>query len=239
MLEINKLTVEVSGKTILKDMHMTINAGEVVILFGPNGSGKSTLVKTVLGLQGYAVKSGEMFFKGKKINDMPTDQRVKLGMGVMFQNPPKIRGVTLRQIARYLSGDEQKIKDLAEELSLTHMLDRDINFNFSGGEIKRSELFQLLLQDPDFVFLDEPESGVDIENVALMGNVLNNFLHKDGKAALIITHTGYVLDFIEAKRGCVMLNGKFWCLGNPKEIFKRIQQSGYEECISCHDRQGI
>jgi len=239
LLEIKNLTVEAAGKTILKDINFEIEKGDKVILFGPNGSGKTTLIKTIMGFSGYKIKSGEIVFNGKKFNGLSTDERVKLGIGIMYQHPPKIRGVKLSQIAEFLSKDKKEIEALSNRLSLSEHLNRDINMDFSGGEIKRSELFQIILQNPDLLLLDEPESGVDLENISIMGDVLDKYLREEGKSALIITHTGYILDYIETKKGCVMINGKLWCVGNPKVMFKSIREGGYEKCKECHEPQRI
>ena len=233
MLKIENLSVAIGEKEILQNINLKINPGEVVILFGPNGSGKTTLLKAIMGFSGYDIKNGQIIFKEKILNNLSTEERVKLGIGLMYQHPPKIRGVKLQQLAQYLTKDKEKTLKLSERLSLQEHLSRDVNVDFSGGEMKRSELFQVLLQDPEFLLLDEPESGVDIENIGVMGGVLNEYLRKKGKSALIITHTGYILDYVQAERGCVLLDGKFWCIGDPKEMFKAIRESGYDKCKEC------
>lgn len=239
MIEVKNLSVEVSGKTILKDINFALRKGEVMILFGPNGSGKSTLIKTIMGFGGYKIKQGEIIFKDRNINHLSIEERVKLGLGIMYQHPPKIRGVKLRQMSEFLCKEKDKVGELAERLSLTEHLERDINLNFSGGEMKRAELFQIILQNPSLLLLDEPESGVDIENISLMGKILDEYLKSEEKSALIITHTGYILDYIKAEKGCVMVNGKFWCVGEPREIFASIKEKGYDKCKECewHHRQ--
>lgn len=235
MLEVKNLNVEVAGRLVLKNINLTIDKGEVMVLFGPNGSGKSTLIKAIMGFDGFDITQGEISCNGTVVNKLPTNERVKLGLGIMYQHPPKIRGVKLSQISKYLCKDEKRSDRLAERLSLKGLLDRDINMGFSGGEMKRSELFQLDLQDPGMIFLDEPESGVDLENISIMGGVLNEFLKKKDKSALIITHTGYVLDYIEAKKGCLMIEGQLWCVGRPpKQMFEEIKIKGYEFCKECH-----
>ncbi len=239
LLEVNNLTVESAEKTILKDITLGIEKGEVAVLFGPNGSGKSTLIKAIMGFGGYNVKSGDILFKGKRINGLSTKERVDSGIGIMYQHPPKIRGVKLGQVADFLSTDARKKEELSQRLSLEGHLGRDINLNFSGGEMKRCELYQLMLQDPDLLLLDEPESGVDLENIALMGEVLNNYLKQGHKSALIITHTGYILDYIKSKKGCVMIGGRLWCVGDPKEMFASIRKQGYEKCKECHEPQRV
>ncbi|RKY34675.1 MAG: ABC transporter ATP-binding protein, partial [Candidatus Omnitrophota bacterium] len=164
---------------------------------------------------------------------LPTEERVKLGIGIMFQHPPKIRGVRLEQIAEFLARDGEEIEKLADKLSLRDHLHREINLDFSGGEMKRSELFQVLLQKPKFLLLDEPESGVDIENISIMGEVLNQYLKEVNASALIITHTGYILDYVDANKAYVLIDGKIWCQGNPREIFESIRKDGYEKCKEC------
>jgi Fe-S cluster assembly ATP-binding protein len=238
MLEVNDLSVKVGTTVILKDINFSIKKDVPAVLFGPNGSGKSTLLKAIMGFEGYTVIKGDIVFKGKKVNDMPTEQRVKMGLGIMYQHPPQIRGVKLSQIAGFLSADKKLIEEMSSRLSLTGHMGRDINMGFSGGEMKRSELFQILLQDPDLLLLDEPESGVDLENISIMGKVLNEFLKKSGKSALMITHTGYILDYVQSENGCVMIEGKLWCVGNPKEMFESIRKFGYDKCKECSYVQG-
>ena len=98
MLEIRDLTVEVSGKIVLKNVNLKIPDGEVHVLFGPNGSGKTTLINTILGLSGYEVVSGKIFFDGRDITNLPIDERVRLGIAVAFQRPPEVTGVKLGKI---------------------------------------------------------------------------------------------------------------------------------------------
>lgn len=233
MLKIKNLSVKIGGKEIIKTVDLSIKKGQIMVLFGPNGSGKSTLIKSIMGFEGCAVCSGSIIFKDKEINNFAIEDRERLGLGIMYQHPPKIRGVKLQQIAKFLCDDDRKIEELSHRLSLNEHLNRDVNIGFSGGELKRSELFQVLLQNPDLLLLDEPESGVDLENISIMGKVLNDYLQKENKSALIITHTGYILDYIKAELGCVMIDGKLWCAGVPKEIFDNIKKVGYEKCKEC------
>jgi Fe-S cluster assembly ATP-binding protein len=96
----------------------------------------------------------------------------------------------------------------------------------------------LMAQDPDLVLLDEPESGVDLVNISVIGNAIRRLLQKDlhrqrSKAGLIITHSGYILDYVEADKGCVLVNETIWCTGNPHEILQGIRDHGYEGCLTC------
>lgn len=250
MLIIEDLTVEVGGKPILKGINMEIPQGETHILFGPNGSGKTSLMMTLIGFSGYTVTQGKITFKGEDITHLPIHERAQLGIGVSFQRPPTINGLKTGDLVA-MCGRKRNVdvNALADQLNFRHFLDRDVNRNFSGGEIKRSEMLQLLAQDPDLVLLDEPESGVDLENIALLGEVVNTLLErgvkfprgtfpgphlrKRTKSALVITHTGHILDYITADKGQVLYNGHLCCSRNPREILKWIREYGYEECVRC------
>lgn len=238
MLEISGLSVEVCGETILEDINFSVKASAPAVLLGPNGSGKSTLLKTIMGFEGYVIKKGDIVFKGKRINNLPVEERVRMGLGIMHQNPPKITGVKLAQLAAFLGKDQAKTAAEARRLLVEELLPRDLNAGFSGGETKRSELFQVLLQDPDFLLLDEPESGVDLENIGVMGKALDEALKKPGRSALMITHTGYILDYVRAAGGCVMIDGRLRCSGDPEEMLRSIRENGYEKCRRCPHEPG-
>jgi len=241
-LSIEQLTVEVEGREILHNISLEMKLGGTHVLFGPNGSGKTTLLMAIMGFPRYRVTKGKIIFKGQDITKLPLDERARLGIGMSFQRPPVVRGVKTRDmVAACLRGREQEesISHLAEEANLADFLDREINYGFSGGEIKRSEIMQLLAQKPELSLLDEPESGVDLVNIALIGQLINELLEKDirirdrKRAGLIITHTGHILNYVNAHTGYVMIDGKLSCGGDPHEILATIKEKGYEECAKC------
>lgn len=232
ILEISNLSVEVAGKRILEDINLDIPRGEVHILFGPNGSGKSSLIMAILGFPSYKVISGKIRFKGKDITHLPVDERVKLGISVAFQNPPAIRGVKLGGIIDHWLPDKEKVTRLTERVRFpSEFLERDVNLGFSGGEIKKSEVLQILAQGGDFVILDEPDSGVDVENLQLVGKVINEMLK--GRSALIITHLGHILHHVDADRAHVLLETTLACSGEPVKILSQILNEGYGWCMKC------
>jgi Fe-S cluster assembly ATP-binding protein len=123
-------------------------------------------------------------------------------------------------------------------LNAEDLMDREVNHGFSGGEIKRSELLQLFAQAPRLVLLDEPESGVDLVNMALVGKITNQLLEKElrrtrSRSGLIITHTGYILNYVHASKGYVLIDGTVRSEGNPLDVLDCIKYRGYEECIAC------
>ncbi|MBF0549066.1 MAG: ABC transporter ATP-binding protein [Deltaproteobacteria bacterium] len=249
MLLIEDLQVELAGNKILKHIDLEIKPGETHILFGPNGSGKTSLVMTIMGYPQYRVTGGRILFKGVDITGLPINERAALGIGMSYQRPPTIHGLKTRQMIDICSKKEIDVEEYAEMVNFRDFLDRDVNAGFSGGEIKRSELLQLLAQDPDLMLFDEPESGVDLENITLVGETIAMLLEKDifhsdektiarqkrdrTKMGLIITHTGYIMDYVAADKGQVLFNGILSCSTNPREILNCISEMGYEECVRC------
>ncbi len=250
MLIIEDLQVELAGRMLLKDIDLEIRPGETHVLFGPNGSGKTSLLMTIMGYPQYVVRKGKITFKGTDITHAPLNERAALGIGMSYQRPPTINGLKTRQMIDICARKKVDVEEMARSLNFEDFLDRDVNAGFSGGEIKRSELLQLKAQDPDLMLFDEPESGVDIENMALIGNTIAQVLQKESpkagnakpvarqwkertKMGLIITHTGYILDYVPADKGQVLYNGVLACAGNPREIFQCIGRLGYEECVKC------
>lgn len=250
MLLIEDLQVELAGKTILQHIDLEIKPGETHALFGPNGSGKTSLLMTIMGYPQYKVTGGKIIFKGVDITGSPINERANLGIGMSYQRPPTIHGLKTRQMVEICAGKrEVNVEGFARRVNFESFLERDLNAGFSGGEIKRSELLQLMAQNPDFMLFDEPESGVDMENIALVGNTIAKLLQKDcestdqksrlqmkrerTKMGLIITHTGYILDYVAVDKGQVLYNGVLSCSTNPREILKCIGEVGYEECVRC------
>jgi Fe-S cluster assembly ATP-binding protein len=242
MLEIQDLHVEVGGRKILKGVDLSVMSGYTNVLFGPNGSGKSTLLMTIMGFGGYKVTQGRILLHGEDITKLPITERAKRGIGIMMQRPPNLVGVSLGNMVKVTSRDKMVPELAAKDLDMARFLERDVNVGFSGGEIKRSELLQLQAQNPCLYLLDEPESGVDLVSIEKVGSKVRELLHgtscagrkgRAGKAALVITHTGQILDYIEADRGYVMCNGTVMCSGNPRELLQEISKMGYEECIKC------
>lgn len=247
MLEIKNLHVNIGDKEVLKGIDLVIEDGETFILFGPNGSGKTTLLMTLMGFGNYTVTKGQIIYKGQDITYAPMYERARLGIGMSFQRPPTIHGLKTSHLVRMCGqGREVDVEGLAKKVNFSNFLERDINAGFSGGEIKRSEMLQLMAQRPDLVLFDEPESGVDLENMALIGKTARNLLDglaegctmkkaikRSNTSGLIITHTGHILEYVNADRGQVMYNGKLCCEANPRDILDHISNHGYQECLRC------
>ena len=243
ILEIKDLCVRAGKKSLLDHINLAIPNGEVHALLGQNGSGKTSLIMTIMGFSSYKVTQGQVLFKGTDITQLDVCQRARLGIAISQQRPPTINGVTLRSILAYTlrntQNPEEKLIQLTEVAQMEPFLDRSINDGLSGGEIKRAELMQLLSSSPEFSMMDEPDSGVDIEALALVGRLVNKLFSPDEthpvkrKAGLIITHSGNLLKYMNIDKAHVMHNGRIGCSGNPAMIMDTISRYGYEECVRC------
>ncbi|MCD5416163.1 ABC transporter ATP-binding protein [Candidatus Bipolaricaulota bacterium] len=243
ILEVKDLCVEVDGQKLLHGIDLTIPDGEIHALLGPNGCGKTTLMMVVMGYPEYRVIQGQILFNGEDITELDITERARLGIGISQQRPPTIAGVKLQQVLDFIIAQAPKrvdeIDGLVRAVHMERFLDRDVNADLSGGEIKRSELLQLLVTQPRFAMLDEPDSGVDLEALSLVGNMANALLAKEPgqsehrKSGLIITHTGQILDCVHADKAHIMLNGQIGCSGPSRILLDKIRKYGYEECIRC------
>lgn len=201
---------------------------------------------SILGFPNYKITNGNIIFKGEDITNLTTTERVQKGIGVSFQTPPAIRGVSVENLLRLIENKDiekelsPKMQNLCTKLKFNQdFLKRDVNLGFSGGEVKRSEILQLLAQKPEFVMFDEPDSGVDIENVELIAEEINELLEKNTKpkqrtrSGLLITHLGYILNYVNADIAHVLLDGEIACSGNPEEIIQDVKTEGFRGCVEC------
>lgn len=246
-LEVQRLSVAIGRRPILKDLSLTIRPGEVHVLMGPNGSGKTTLLQAVMGLPGIRVTGGRILLEGRDITALGPDERACLGIGLSFQRPPAVRGVTLRSLtARILEGrgsPAAKPGPLASSVSVETLLDRELNVGLSGGEMKRSEMLQLLAMEPRVALFDEPESGVDLDNIAVVGEAMRAILgigrNRAPQAGLIVTHTGHILGHVPAHEAHVIIDGTVVCRGLPQVLFEDVRTHGYEGCMTCRACLGM
>lgn len=240
VLEVCDLSVSAGERPVLAGVSLSIGPGEVHVLLGPNGGGKTTLLMAVMGLPGYRITAGKVLFRGADVTGLPVDERARLGIALSFQRPPAVRGVTVRTLVGEVIGRRgggPPLGELSGIAGTDALLDRDLNVGLSGGEVKRSELLQLLALDPALALFDEPESGVDLDSIAVVGAAMRRLLRgrsgARGTAALIVTHTGHILREVPADRGHVLVRGRIVCRGEPRTLFEDIRAHGYEGCLRC------
>ena len=234
ILRLEDLHVEAGGTEIIKGIDLAIDKGDTHVIFGPNGSGKSTLLGAIMGLPQYEITAGDIVYKGESILDKSIAERANSGLGMSFQTPPSISGLTLGNFLKRF-GSDKRIEKLSEDLGLKEHLDRDVNKGFSGGESKASEVLQLIIQKPELVLMDEPDSGVDVENIRVFSQAIAKLLnHGDvERSGLIITHNGNILDQIEPDYGHVLLKGVLSPSEDPYNIFEHLTECGFKDCYDC------
>ncbi|PIF04697.1 MAG: Fe-S cluster assembly ATPase SufC [Arcobacter sp.] len=225
MLKIENLNVEINGKKILNDFNLDIKDGEVHALMGVNGAGKSTLVKTISGHYDTNITSGTITYNGKDITDLSPDIRANEGIFLSFQSPVEVPGVnnsyflkTAVNAKKVYNGKKELdsmefmklLKTNLGEYNLDNsLLKRGLNEGFSGGEKKKNELLQLLLLDPDMVMLDEIDSGLDVDAIKSVAEVINGMLAKDAKKSiLMITHYDRLMELIKPDFVHILKDGK-------------------------------
>ncbi len=245
MLEIRNLHAVVEGEEleILKGVNLTVDKGEIHAIMGPNGSGKSTLSKVVSGHPEYEVTEGTILFEGEDITEMDADERAHLGLFLAFQYPVEVPGITnktlLREayntIARATEREELdplEFEDyLVSKLEIIEMkdefLNRSINTGFSGGEKKKNEIFQMAVLNPRLSFLDETDSGLDIDALKIVSDGVNKIASPEN-AIVMITHYQRLLNYIKPDFVHVMMNGKIVKSGNIS-LAEELEANGYDQ----------
>ncbi len=236
-IEIKDLYVSVKEKEILKNFNLNIKEGEIHAIMGPNGTGKSTLSKVIMGYPDFNIK-GSIFVNNTLINNLTIDERSRLGIFLVYQNPISISGLTSSELIK-ASVDTKGHKSLYEfalevekdmqELKMPkEMLHRSFNVGFSGGERKKNEILQVLMLKPKFIILDELDSGLDVDSLKIVCLNLNKYLQENpDTSVLIITHYTRVLEYIKPDFVHKMNNGTIVESGDYS-LAKKIEKNGYQ-----------
>jgi len=241
ILEVKNLNVSFD-KEIIKDISFNVKKGEILVILGPNGSGKSTIAKALTGFPGLNVK-GTVKFKGEDLLQMKPSERSKKGLFMSFQNPPEIPGVTVSNFLRtainsrrpkespinvkdFISILNKAMKDLKIPKEFSY---RELNHGFSGGEKKKAEILQLIVLQPELAILDETDSGLDVDALKNISNIINTLKEKNKELGLIIiTHYKRMLDYLMADRVIILKEGRIVKQGG-KELIQLIEEQGFEE----------
>ena len=241
-LKLVNLTVSVEGKTILNNFNLEINSGEIHVIMGPNGVGKSTLTKVIIGDPNYKIESGSIYYNDTLLNDIPVDERSRMGIFLGMQLPPEIEGVTNADFLRTAVSTKEKenfklmkfINDIDSAVSKldmdSNMIHRDVNKGFSGGERKKNEILQMYILKPSMVMLDEIDSGLDVDSLKIVGNSVMDYFKESNCGILLITHYDRLLDYIKPTHVHIIKNGTIVKSGNY-ELVKEIEKYGFNEII--------
>jgi Fe-S cluster assembly ATP-binding protein len=243
MLKIDDLHVSVGGNEILKGLTLTVPSGEVHAIMGPNGSGKSTLSFALAGREAYDVTAGSATLDGESILGLAPNARAAKGLFLSFQHPMEIPGVATMNFIRTALNAQRKargedevsaadflklIRAKSKVVGLTdEKLKRPFNVGFSGGERKRMEMLQMAIFEPRFAIMDETDSGLDIDALKMVGDVVNA-LRESKRGFLVITHYQRLLDHIRPDRVHVLAKGRIVKSGGP-ELAAELEKSGYDQ----------
>jgi len=219
-----------NGKSIINDLSLHVNKGEIHGILGENGTGKTTVAYLIMGVNNYRPTGGRVIFEGQDIADLSVSQRAKKGMSLAWQEPARIEGLRVGDYLK-LSGNNIGIEQVKRCLRMVGMeperyLDRDVDSTLSGGERKRIELASVLAMRPKLAILDEPDSGIDIVSLP---SILNSIveINKQGTSVLLITHSEQVAEI--AHRVSVLCAGKIVRTGAPAEMSQWFKNN----CRTC------
>lgn len=233
LLEIDNLSLKMDNKTILDNLTLNIWKDHTHAIMGINGAGKSTLANTIMGLNGYREFSGEIRFQGQSLKGLSVDERARLGITLSWQEPARFEGLKVRDFIRASARDksDEAIQAVLKTVGINpdRYLDRAVDRTLSGGERKKVELASILAMKPRLALLDEPDSGIDIESIERIFNVVR-LLREEGTTVVFITHSMAVLE--QAEHAFLLCHGRLVDQGNVKKISRYFEG----ECMPCDIR---
>lgn len=233
MIKTHKLSVQVNGAQILRSVSLEFAKGKTYAIMGPNGSGKSTLVQTILGNPVYELQRGSALYFGKtKLNDITPDKRAQKGIGVTFQSPLALQGISVFQLLRLALPKVDALKlyetieSYAKKLQIKkELLIRPLNEGASGGERKKMEVLQIAVLNSSVVFFDEIDTGVDVDSLKTIFTFLTEI--KKDKTFVFVTHYSRIFEYIKPNEVIVMKQGSVVKKGTAK-LVREIEKNGYE-----------
>lgn len=237
LLEIRDMSVGVGDKLILKDIDLRINKGEIHVVMGPNGSGKSTLANSIMNHPKYTLAKGSIFFEGEDITEDKVDERARKGIFMSFQNPLEVAGITvgnfLRSAVSAREGNHMSLvkfgREIGKQMEALDMkpeyIDRYLNYGFSGGEKKKTEILQMRMLQPKLAILDETDSGLDVDAVRIVSEGIQQYKTEEN-ALLIITHHREIIEQIKPDFVHIIIDGRIVKTGDASLIDK-IEEKGY------------
>ena len=243
MLEIKNLTVEIDKKIILDKFNLSIEPGTIHAVMGPNGVGKSTLSRTLMGDPKYNIMEGVILYKGENIVNMPVDERSRKGIFLAMQSPLEIEGVINQDFLRTAIsrknnervGLYQFIKEVEtnlEELNMNkELVHRSLNVGFSGGEKKKNEVLQIKLLKPNFIILDELDSGLDVDSLRIVCKNIKDYLKEyPDTSILIITHYKVILEYLKPDYVHILGNKQIVKTGDYN-LVSDIEKNGFAKYL--------
>ena len=228
MLKVNDLKVSIGEVEILKGVDLEVPSGELHAIMGPNGSGKSTFCHALMGNPDYT-QSGKISVDDTDISNLTQYERSSAGVFQSFQYPVGLPGVTLEEYINEINPEltNEEIHELAHKFNVDAFLDRDVNVDLSGGEKKRSELFQLAVKKPRVALLDEIDSGLDIDAIKSVSSLINE--SRDGDTSyILVTHYSRILKYLTVDKVHIVVQGNVIKSGG-QELIEEVDSNGYTQ----------
>ncbi|MBQ4874914.1 MAG: metal ABC transporter ATP-binding protein [Rickettsiaceae bacterium H1] len=202
IIEVKNLNFAFGKLKILENIDLNIRKGEIITIIGPNGSGKTSLLSILAGIT--PIKH-ECYKKKKGVTISYMPQKITFD---------KVLPITVKEFL-YLTVNKNQINEIAEELNITKILDKQV-YEISGGELQRVLLANCLLAKPQVMILDEPISSMDINSATLFYKLISDFRLRTGCSIVMASHDLYVV--MKNTDRVICLNGKIQCEGKPNEI---------------------
>ena len=228
MLKVQSLKVSIGEIQILKGIDMKVPSGELHAIMGPNGSGKSTFCHALMGNPDYE-QSGTIAIGDNDVSKLSQFERSSAGIFQSFQYPVGLPGVTLKEYVNEINPElsDEDISELAKKFNVEQFLSRDVNVDLSGGEKKRSELFQLAIKKPKVALLDEIDSGLDIDAIKSVSALINENRNKE-TSYILVTHYSRILKYLDVDQVHIVVKGNIIKSGS-EDLIEEVDSNGYTQ----------
>ncbi len=235
MLEIKNLSYRVQGENgpvdIMKDVNLTVEDKKFIVITGPNGGGKTSLARAIMGI--YQPTGGEIRWNGQDITHLSVTERARLGISYGFQQPPRFKGMKVRDLLTIAAGESISHDKACAYLTKVGLcardyIDRDVDTSLSGGEVKRIEIASILARKSELMIFDEPEAGIDLWSFARLTETFQEIHDKKEATILIISHQERIIRL--ADEIVMVANGHVSARGSVDEIYPKIIADTVSSC---------
>ena len=239
MLRLSDVTYTVSKNegsaeraAILDGISLDIKSGSYVVVTGPNGGGKTTLAKAIMGI--IKPDSGKITLDGMDITPLGVTERSEMGIAYGFQQPPRFRGITVRDLLSIAAKRKLKRSDCCKYLTKVGLcaeeyIDREVDTSLSGGEVKRIEIASVLAMNSKIMIFDEPEAGIDLWSFHRLTNTFRELHEESGATLIIISHQERIIN--QADEVLLVAGGRLERRGTPDEILPSIDAVFDKKCL--------
>ncbi len=235
MLEIKNVGFTVNDGAdelgIVKNVSLAVPDGKLIVITGPNGGGKSTLARLIMGIE--KATTGSILLDGEDITEKSISERAKMGIGYAFQQPPRFKGLTVRNLLSLAHGSELPEDQCCSYLTRVGLcsrdyLNREVDSSLSGGEVKRIEIATLMARNLKLAIYDEPEAGIDLWSFTMLVESFKAMMSDRKESIIIISHQERIMQL--ADEIVVIADGEIRSQGTKDEIFPRLMNEFDEGC---------